>query len=239
MSRITTDEVRSTLAAGGWKLISEKYVNLDTPLMVECDCGHRSELTWRKLRAKLECPSCALNQVTYQEIKVVAKPKGVKRVLAFDQATYLSGWSVFDDGQLVKFGGFETRLEDEFARINTIKNWVVSMVKTWNPDIVGLEGIQLEKNYGVLTFETLARLQGVLADAMVTLGVPFKICPTNTWRAHSGVKGRTRTDKKNSMKQIVFDKWKLKVNDDCADAIGIGQYVADNLPKKVVVENWE
>lgn len=52
---------------------------------------------------------------------------------------------------------------------------------------------------GVTTFQTLARLQGILMDTCFELKINYKICPTNTWRAHHEVKGRSRADKKKSM----------------------------------------
>ena len=92
---------------------------------------------------------------------------------------------------------------------------------------------------GVTTFETLARLQGILMEACFDLGVPFKIAPTNTWRAHCGVKGRSRSDKKRSMRQLVKEWFDISVTEDEADAVGIGKYISETCYKKVEVINWE
>ena len=77
---------------------------------------------------------------------------------------------------------------NEIIRDSKVKEWLISMVKNWEPDLIGLEGIQYEERVGVTTFETLARLQGILMETLYELGIPYKICPTQTWRAHCGVK---------------------------------------------------
>ena len=123
-------------------------------------------------------------------------------------------------------------------RDSEIKNWLINMINNWNPEFIGLEGIQYQQNMGVTTFETLARLQGILMNTLHELNIPYIICPTNTWRSYCKVKGRTRQDKKRSM-QLLTKKWfDITVSDDEADAIGIGKYVAEIANKQKVV-NWE
>jgi hypothetical protein len=73
------------------------------------------------------------------------------------------------------------------------------MIANWQPDNIALEGIQYQTAAGVTTFETLARLQGILAATCVEEKISYKIAPTNTWRTHCGVKGKSRPDKKRSM----------------------------------------
>lgn len=70
-------------------------------------------------------------------------------------------------------------------------------------------------------------------------GVKFIICPTNTWRAHCGVKGRTRSDKKKSMQMIVKELYDVSVTNDESDAIGIGKYAAETRQAAPITVNWE
>ena len=116
------------------------------------------------------------------------------------------------------------------------------MIENWKPDYIGIEGIQLQENseerkMGVTVFETLARLQGILMETAYEYKIPFKICPTNTWRNHCQVKGRYRADKKRSMQLIAKKEYDITVSDDEADAIGIGKYAASL--NKIEVVNWE
>ena len=239
MSKITIEEIAQVLKPENWQVISTDYKNLDTEMTFQCPEGHRVYTSWKRLRNKRECPVCKQNCFKEQEAKVTPKKKGEKRLLAIDQATRVSGWSIFSDGRLLRYGTFETQLDDEIERDITVKNWMISMINNWQPDFVALEGIQYEEQYGVQTFATLARLQGILMACLKELNIPYELCHTQVWRSYCKVKGKSRTDKKRSMQMIAKEWFDITVSNDCADAIGIGYYAYNNHLKKPVIENWE
>lgn len=239
MSKIKIEDIREELKKDNWKLISDTYVNLESELIFECPEGHRVYSSWKKIRTQRFCPICQNNPLKNIDTKVIPKKKGIIRILALDQATRVTGWSIYDEKNLVKYGLFETSLDDEIARDHAIKEWLINMINAWQIDIVGIEGIQYQQNMGVTTFEMLARLQGILMETLYELKIPYKICPTNTWRAHCKVKGRTRTDRKRSMQLLAKQWFDISVTDDEADAIGIGKYIADTSIKEIKIENWE
>lgn len=245
MAKITIESIQNELAASGWKIHSLEYKNLDAQLEFECPNGHRVYSSWKKVRAKQECPVCKQKQFQQVE-KVVSKPKGATRILALDQATKVTGYSIFDNGQLIKYGTFSVSIEDEIARCVAIKNWLISMIENWHPDFIGVEGIQYQpKTFdgdsvgSVTLFQTLAHLQGVLLVTCHELNIPYRVCPTNTWRNVVGVKGRARADRKKSMQLIVKENYWVDVTDDEADAIGIGRYMVSIVNKNTEVANWE
>ena len=243
MAKINIESIREECQNNGWKLLSDEYKNLDTEMIFECSEGHKVNLPWKKLRGKLECPICKANIYKEQDEKVIAKPRGATRVLAIDQATKVSGYSIYDNGVLVKYGTFETTQDTTIEKMQAVRNWLINMIHSWKPDYVGIEGIQLQENkdarMGVTTFEALARLQGCLMLTCYDLNIPYEICPTNTWRAHCKVKGQSRTDKKRSM-QLLTKKWfDVTVNEDEADAIGIGKYMAEVIVRNTQIVNWE
>lgn len=242
MARISLEQINEELKEFGWKCTSTQYKNLDSELRFECEEGHEVYAPWKKIRSRRDCPICKQN--TFKKIVESVKPKtkGIKRVLALDQATHTTGWSIFDGDKLVNYGTFNTEMTDETARINAIKNWMLSMINNWNPDCVAIEGIQFQEEssgqkMSVTVFQGLARLQGVLMETCYSIKLEFIICPTNTWRNHCGVKGRYRADKKRSMQQIAKNKYDISVSDDEADAIGIGIYAAKL--NKIEIVNWE
>lgn len=243
MSKINIDLIKKECQEKQWQLLSDEYKNLESELSFKCAEGHELFLPWKKVRDRFECPVCKLNVYKEQSEKVIPKPRGITRVLALDQSTKISGYSIYDNEKLVKYGVFATNQEAPVERLQTIRNWLISMIKNWIPDYIGLEGIQLQENkdfrIGVTTFEALARLQGCLMLTCYDLKIPFEICPTNTWRKHCEVKGRSRTDKKKSM-QLLTKKWfDVSVTEDEADAIGIGKYMAEKVVKKTEVVSWE
>ena len=243
MARITIDSINEELAQHGWKCISTEYKNLDSELQFNCEEGHLVCAPWKKVRKLQECPVCKQNaHKTNKPLVVEPKKKGQKRILALDQATHVTGWSIYDGQELIRYGTFSTNQKDEIARISTIKNWLISMIENWKPDFVAIEGIQFQdessgNKMGVTVFQGLARLQGVLMETCHTQKVDYTVCPTNTWRNHCGVKGRYRADKKRSM-QLIAKKWyDISLTDDEADAVGIGKYAADI--NRIEVINWE
>ena len=243
MARIKMEDIRAELNKDGWKVISEEYVNLDTEMIFECPEGHRIYTSWKKIRQKRECPICKETYIKLNEQKIIPKKNGEKRVLALDQATYKTGWSLYDGNKLIKFGIFETTLQEEIARDNAIKTWLISMIYNWKPDCIGIEGIQFqekseERKMGVTVFETLSRLQGILMETCYELKIPYKICPVNVWRKHCKVRGKTRTDKKRSMQLLVKEWYNITISNDEADAIGIGKYLSD-MTLSYTIENWE
>lgn len=243
MSKIHLSDIQTSLAAVGWSVISTTYESLTTEMSFRCPEGHTVYSTWRKMREKQYCPICGDNPLRKAEGQVISKKKGVYRILAIDQATYTSGYAVFDDGQLIKYGYFKAASEDETDRYLTIKHWFLSMLDSWQPDFVGLEGIQLQSNgnahMGVTVFQELARLQGVLMTTCREQKIPFEVCPTNTWRHACGVTGRTRADKKKSMQLIAKQTYDISLSDDEADAVGIGCYLTKHHVNPNSLTNWE
>lgn len=242
MSKIKLEDIRKAAKEHEWNLISEEYKNLNTEMVFECNEKHRIHLPYKKIRDKWECPICQKNQLKkYTEVK--PKPKDTFRILALDQATKVSGYSIFDNQTLVAKGTFKTTLDDEIARDNAIKNWLISMVEGWQIDLIGLEDIQFQKfegkEVGVTTYKTLAHLQGILMETCFENNWDYVICAPATWRSYNKVKGRTRPDQKKSMQRITKELFDITVSEDEADAIGIGKYLAESRCKRVEVFDWE
>ena len=245
MAKIKLEDIQNELAAEGWEVISTEYKSLDTEMSFRCPAGHNVFAPWKKIRNRRECPLCKQKPQIKHEGEVLPKPKGVKRILALDQASKVTGYAIFDDDKLVKYGTFSTSADDDIKRFAMIRDWLVSIINSSRPDYVALEGIQFQEEaagghkMGVTVFQTLARLQGILMMACHDEKIPFEICPTNTWRHSCGVKGKTRIDKKRSMQLLVQEKYGVKVSEDEADAIGIGYHLTSFVQKNTTVTNWE
>ena len=243
MSKIKVENIRKAAIDNGWQLVSTEYKNLSTELTFICNEGHEINIPYKKVRDKWECPLCKANKYYNFSEEVKPKSKGVQRAIGLDQATHITGYSIFDNEELIYAGTFEATAEDEIARDVQIQNWLIQLIHNWKPDVIGLEGIQLQqfndKMVGVTTYQTLARLQGILMATCYNLKVDYMICPPATWRNHSGVKGRSRADKKRSMQNKIKEWFDITVSDDVADAIGIGKYINETHKKKVEIFNWE
>ena len=251
MAKIKIEDIQESLAPLKWEVISRQYKNLDSEMIFKCPEGHTVYTSWRKIRGKAVCPVCKNNIYKEQENKIVQKNKDVKRILALDQATHVTGYSIYDGKKLIKYGIFETSGNDEIQRDNDLKCWLVSMINNWAPDHIFLEDIQLQNfgkgtsefsfqnGVGIQTYKVLAHLQGILMEACYELKIPYSLCSPATWRAHCEVKGRTKSDKKRSMQLKVKDWFDISVTNDEADAIGIGKYGSDSYNPKPKIINWE
>lgn len=252
MSKIKLEDIQTVLKEENWKVLSKEYINLNTDMSFECPEGHTVISTWKRLRNKRDCPVCKNNYYKEQEVKSVPKKKGTTRVLALDQATHTTGYSIYDDGKLIRYGLFQTNENEEIKRDKQIVDWLYSMVKNWKPDCLGIEDIQLQNlgggsniyaqnsnGVGIQTFKILAHLQGILMFVANDLKIPYKLIAPATWRNHCGVKGKTKSDRKRSMQIKVKEWYDISVSNDEADAIGIGKYLSEKYIRQVEVFNWE
>ena len=242
MAKIKIEDIRKAAIEQNWTLVSEEYKNLKTPLEFKCSEGHTVYLPYDKIRNKWECPICQKNKY-YNFDENLPKKGNKQRTLGLDQATHVTGYSIFDGDELIYAGTFEATKEDEIERDIQIRNWLDQLLYNGHIDVVGLEGIQLQqfndKMVGVTTYQTLARLQGILMATCADRKIDYTICPPATWRAHCGVKGRSRSDKKKSMQLKIKEWFDITVSDDVADAIGIGLYTSQTHKKKVEIFEWE
>lgn len=240
--KLKYEDVKQDIEKGGWHLVSTDYVNLKTDLELKCPEGHLNYVSYEKWRrGTYECPICKQNRTQYMD-NIAVKKNGY-RILAFDQASITSGWSVFDDEKLIKFGHWSSDGRHSTERIAQTKQWMASMIKKWNPDKIIFEDIQLQtykKNPSevvemVTTFKKLAHLQGVLKNYCYENGLIYKVVVPSTWRHHSEVKGNNRTDQKRSAQIIVKQLYDINVSQDEADAILIGRWAAhDNKVNEII-----
>lgn len=237
--KYSIEYINNELASDGWKCTSEKYKNLDDLLSFTCDKGHVVIAPWKQIRKDKICPICMREHLKVKDFRGRKKRKGEYRVLALDQATHFTGYAVFNNRDLVDYGTFEARGDNEIARCMQVKQWMLSLIQQYEIDFVGLEQIQLDVQKSAPTFEALAHLQGILMLTCLEENIPYKAAHVSTWRAHCGVRGKTRVDVKRSM-QLIVKKWfGIMPTDDEADAIGIGKYFSDTMMPKVEIVDWE
>lgn len=141
MARLRYENVKEEIESKDWELISTEYINLDSDLEMRCPNGHLNVISLKTWRHH-ECPLCKEN--IYANINEKPVKKNGFRVLAFDQASITSGWSVFDNETLVKFGAWTSNGTKSTERISLTKGWFASMISKWKPDEVILEDIQLQ-----------------------------------------------------------------------------------------------
>ena len=154
------------------------------------------------------------------------------RILALDQATKTSGYSIFEDGVLLEYGKFTYDDADLGKRLVKIRNKVKSLLLDNNIDELIFEDIQYQAKingqYGgvknVDTFKKLAEVYGVISELASELNIPSHCVLAGSWRSKLKIKGIERADAKRNTQQWVNDKFNIKATQDECDAIGIGEY---------------
>ena len=251
MAKFKVEDIKTEADSLGWTLLSETYKNLDTEIEFQCPNGHHVITTYAIWRADHKCPICDKPAIQ-QTDRVIKKKKDCIRVLALDQATKTTGWAIFDGNTVIKFGTITFDKGEADERINQIENWLLSMLAIWRPDRVVLEDIQLQpqksqRNWehddgnsimNVLTYKSLAWLQGVLINCLFKNEIKYELVPPAVWREDSHITGKYRADKKKSAQLKVKEWFDLNVSNDEADAICIGKYAAAAVKRKTEMLNW-
>ena len=117
------------------------------------------------------------------------------RVLALDQASRVSGWAVFDNGELYNYGKFSATQADVGDRLHYIRKEVIGLIDKFDIDEVVFEDIQLQGNVAnnVQTFKALAEVFGVLHELFVEMKMPRTAVLSTVWKSTLGIKGKDRS----------------------------------------------
>ena len=125
---------------------------------------------------------------------------------------------------MIDWGKFTHEEADLAQRLHEVKLHVLAFIQYYEIDKLYLEDIQYEQQIGATTYKILAELIGVLQELATERHLPIEIVPPATWRHTCGIMGKTRSDKKKNAQKHVLDTYGLKVSEDEADAICIGEH---------------
>lgn len=159
-------------------------------------------------------------------------------ILAIDASTKSTGWAVFEDTKLIEYGLLTATSSDLIARITKITNELKDVFNKYPISKVILEEVRPEMGtQNIKTHRALMWLQGSIA-VMLHNDYNFKtdniiyLYPSE-WRKACGIKtgqGVRRESLKPKDIEFVKNYYGITVNDDIADAIGIGHaYVYTHL----------
>lgn len=96
------------------------------------------------------------------------------RLLAFDQATRLTGLAIYDDGKLVSSGVLDyQKVYNADERFDCMSRAICDQINTWTPDLVIFEDTDLQTNPAVM--KKLANMQGVIMGHCAILNIPYRI----------------------------------------------------------------
>lgn len=153
--------------------------------------------------------------------------------IGLDQATVVTGYSVFKNHDLVDYGKITAEGSD-FMRYSQQKESIIKLINTIKKQYpnesvkIMLEDIQMQRN--TTTFKQLAQLQGVVATGILEHfpEIKFDFIYAAQWKGFAKIKGKNRTEQKRNAQQAVIDMFNITATQDEADAILIGYYIAQH-----------
>ena len=148
------------------------------------------------------------------------------RLLALDQASRTSGYSIFEDGKLIHHGKFTFTDTDFGVRLFKIRNQVESIIQEYKIDEVIFEDIQLQNNRvnNVETFKKLAEVYGVIDELLTELKLPHDAVISTVWKSALGIKGKDSEAQKAAAAAWAQKTFNVKATQDEYDAICICAY---------------
>lgn len=104
------------------------------------------------------------------------------KILALDQASRQSGYSIFKDNELIKFGTIKLEDENVGARLVQLRQSIKFLIAENQIDYVVFEDIQMQTSVGnnVKTFKVLANVFGVILELCEELKIKYDIVSSNT-----------------------------------------------------------
>lgn len=163
-------------------------------------------------------------------------------ILALDASTKSTGVAVFDDTKLIHYECVTASSNDLIKRIQKITVGIEEVLKKFEIKKIILEEVRPENGLqNIKTHRALMWLQAsinfMIHDNFPKVEIEY-VYPSE-WRKQCGIKqgrGVRRDSQKILDIQFVKENYGIDVNDDIADAIGIGHAYTNQLSDMMV---WE
>ena len=149
-------------------------------------------------------------------------------ILALDASTKNTGFAIYKHNKLQKYDCIPATSNDLFNRISVMVEGIKSILIE-NPDIdhIIMEEVRQQGFINIKTYKALMYLQGCIGMMLYKhfKHVQLEFLYPSSWRKVCGIKqgrGVQRTKQKQNDIDWVKQNFNITVNDDIADAIGLG-----------------
>ena len=146
--------------------------------------------------------------------------------LSLDQAMRTTGWAIFEDDELKKYGSFTIPSHHPIEqRLNEFMRELNNLYREYEFDELFFEDIQNQHNNE--TYKKLAYIQAAIILWCYFNDIKFSVLAPSHWRKIIKEKcgasfGKKREEQKEAAIQFVKDKLNIEVTSDEADAITLG-----------------
>ena len=147
-------------------------------------------------------------------------------ILALDLSTKSTGYSVFNDKELIEYNCITAGSANLFNRIDKMIEELDKILQKYKFNHVYIEDVYPEDVHNNRSvFDALEYLRGYVLHKLDDYNLKHTFYTASEWRAKCGIqtgRGIKRETLKTRDVKFVQDQFSIKVNDDIADAIGIG-----------------
>ena len=162
------------------------------------------------------------------------------KILALDLSTKSSGWAIYSENKLEKYGCISSVGNNLFKRINKMIESLEEIIQQNKIDRIVIEDVLPEDvKHNQKVFKALTYLQGFVLNLLDKYNLDdIQFYTSSEWRKKCGIR-TGRAIKRDELKvqdiKFVKDSFNIDVNDDVADAICIGY--ADITKEKIENKN--
>lgn len=148
--------------------------------------------------------------------------------LSIDNALAVSGWAVWEDKKLVKYGTFKTKSTDNIEkRLYDIKYEIIDLIDDNRIDQVFFEDCQSQNNRNMQTYHKLSMVKATILLTCFEKEKPTICLSPSSWRSILNTKfkfkfGRARAEQKKRAKEFVKEHFNVDATEDECDAICLG-----------------
>lgn len=149
----------------------------------------------------------------------------MQNILAFDQSTKISAYSIFINGRYTECGTIDLhKMKDTSERVRAMGVELCRVIKQYKPTVVIIEEVAQQSN--PMTLKLLARIQGVIIGFCAAHNIDTYIIEPSKWRSilhfHQGA-GVKREELKAQAIKHVKDVYGLDASEDECEAICINK----------------
>ena len=147
-------------------------------------------------------------------------------VISLDQALHISGWCIFKNKKISKFGHWEIPGNKPIEqRLNLVIQNLNELYNKFNFEEIAFEDIQYQNN--AETYKKLSFVQATIIIWCYNNNIKFSILSPSHWRSilkqEYGVTfGKKRVDQKKASVEFIKDKFNIEPTEDEADSICLG-----------------
>lgn len=93
----------------------------------------------------------------------------MKKILSLDQSTSKTGYAIFENGELKKYGIVRPSKKINESNLISVFIKVIKKIEEVKPDLICIEDVYIKKGktFNVQTHKTLSNLQGMLISYFI------------------------------------------------------------------------